>query len=139
MATLKLIDNIVSSIDSNLNQTSIDSTSKKDNIPLSKHFIQSEKTTVLDSIDAAIYDNPHITRLSEVDSSIKVVVRKDWKSNYKTLGDEQVAVIAGGGSGHYPCFWGFVGKGMVSAAVNGEIVCILSSQTYYQKKQNLSI
>ena len=58
MATLKLIDNIVSSIDSNLNQTSIDSTSKKDNIPLSKHFIQSEKTTVLDKSTQSKYVDP---------------------------------------------------------------------------------
>ena len=45
---------------------------------------------------------------------IKVVVRADWKL-------DQVAIISGGGSGHEPAHAGFVGKGMLTAAVCGEV------------------
>ena len=33
----------------------------------------------------------------------------------------KVSVIVGGGSGHYPAFYGLVGSGMASAAVIGDI------------------
>lgn len=42
-----------------------------------------------------------------------VVVRKD----YQQL--ERVKLITGGGSGHEPAYAGFVGKGMMTAAVQG--------------------
>ena len=45
---------------------------------------------------------------------IKVVVRTDWEK-------DRVAVISGGGSGHEPAHAGFVGKGMLTAAVCGEV------------------
>lgn len=45
---------------------------------------------------------------------IKVVVRADWNKT-------RVAVISGGGSGHEPAHAGFVGPGMLTAAVCGEI------------------
>lgn len=45
---------------------------------------------------------------------VRVVVRTDWdKSN--------VALISGGGSGHEPAHAGFVGKGMLTAAVCGDV------------------
>lgn len=45
---------------------------------------------------------------------IKVVLRADWDRS-------RVAVISGGGSGHEPAHAGFVGPGMLTAAVCGEI------------------
>ncbi|MEM7047958.1 MAG: dihydroxyacetone kinase subunit DhaK [Pseudomonadota bacterium] len=45
---------------------------------------------------------------------IKVVHRKDW-------GKSKVALISGGGSGHEPSHAGFVGKGMLTAAVCGDV------------------
>lgn len=45
---------------------------------------------------------------------IKVVLRADWDRS-------RVAVISGGGSGHEPTHAGFVGPGMLTAAVSGEI------------------
>jgi len=44
----------------------------------------------------------------------KIVVRGDWDKS-------QVAVISGGGAGHEPAHIGFVGKGMLTAAVSGEV------------------
>lgn len=35
--------------------------------------------------------------------------------------DGKVAVVVGGGSGHYPAFCGYVGKGMADAAVAGDV------------------
>lgn len=35
--------------------------------------------------------------------------------------DDQVPLIAGGGSGHDPAHWGYVGTGMLSAAVMGQV------------------
>ncbi|MED5226807.1 MAG: dihydroxyacetone kinase subunit DhaK [Pseudomonadota bacterium] len=45
---------------------------------------------------------------------IKVVVRSDWKK-------DKVSLISGGGSGHEPAHAGFVGRGLLTAAVCGEI------------------
>ncbi|MEM6887192.1 MAG: dihydroxyacetone kinase subunit DhaK [Pseudomonadota bacterium] len=45
---------------------------------------------------------------------IKVVCRTDWDKT-------QVALISGGGSGHEPAHAGFVGPGMLTAAVCGEV------------------
>ena len=33
--------------------------------------------------------------------------------------ETQVALISGGGSGHEPAHWGFIGNGMLTAAVAG--------------------
>lgn len=45
---------------------------------------------------------------------IKVVCRADWDKS-------KVALISGGGSGHEPAHAGFVGQGMLTAAVCGEV------------------
>lgn len=45
---------------------------------------------------------------------IRVVVRNDWDKS-------RVALISGGGSGHEPAHAGFVGEGMLTAAVCGDI------------------
>ena len=46
--------------------------------------------------------------------SIKVVHRTDWDQS-------KVALVSGGGSGHEPAHAGFVGPGMLTAAVCGEV------------------
>ena len=45
--------------------------------------------------------------------------------------DAQVAVISGGGSGHEPAHAGYVGHGMLSAAVAGEVFTSPSSDSVY--------
>ena len=50
-------------------------------------------------------------------SGQNVVLRSDFEDRR----DEQVAIISGGGSGHEPAHAGFIGSGMLSAAVAGEI------------------
>jgi dihydroxyacetone kinase len=50
-------------------------------------------------------------------SGHKVMLRKDAEQ----VREQQVAIISGGGSGHEPAHAGYVGAGMLSAAVAGEI------------------
>ncbi len=54
-----------------------------------------------------------------------VIVRKEKSEN-------KVAVITGGGSGHEPSFGGYVGKGMLDAAVAGAIYTSPSADRIYE-------
>lgn len=80
-----------------------------------KHFFNRRETIVTEALDGLLATSPPGT-LARLDTypDIKVVLRADWnKSN--------VAIISGGGAGHEPSHAGFVGKGMLTAAVSGEI------------------
>lgn len=79
-----------------------------------KHFIDDPSTLVTDAIDAEVaLSNGALTRLDGA-PAIKVVVRADWDRS-------EVAVVSGGGAGHEPAHAGFVGDGMLTAAVCGEV------------------
>ena len=82
---------------------------------MSKLFFNERKTLVSDAIDGLIYSNQqnNLTRL-DIDEHIRVVLRKDWDKS-------KVAIISGGGAGHEPAHAGFVGKGMITAAVCGDV------------------
>ncbi|CAE8687043.1 unnamed protein product, partial [Polarella glacialis] len=77
-----------------------------------KRFINEEATIVQDCIDGLIWSTPNLGRLDGY-PDVKVVFRTDWSK-------DKVAVICGGGAGHEPMHGGFVGKGMLTAAVSGE-------------------
>ncbi len=79
-----------------------------------KQFINSREKVVTEAIDGLL--STAKGRLGRLDSfpHIKVVVRTDWDKS-------RVALVSGGGSGHEPSHVGFVGEGMLSAAVCGEI------------------
>jgi dihydroxyacetone kinase len=57
----------------------------------------------------------------------KVMVRADAEQTR----DQQVAVLSGGGSGHEPTHAGYIGVGMLSAAVVGEIFTSPSSDSVF--------
>jgi ATP-dependent dihydroxyacetone kinase len=79
-----------------------------------KQFMNSRESLVTDAIDGLIRTSGgHLARLDGY-PHIKVVVRTDWDKS-------QVALVSGGGSGHEPSHAGFVGKGMLTAAVCGEV------------------
>jgi triose/dihydroxyacetone kinase / FAD-AMP lyase (cyclizing) len=83
-------------------------------MPDVKHFIDDPETVVTNAIDAEVaLSNGKLTRLDGY-PSIKVVTRTDWDRS-------KVAVVSGGGAGHEPAHVGFVGDGMLTAAVCGEI------------------
>ena len=77
-------------------------------------FINSKETLVTEAIEGMLRHAGG--RLARLDGypHIKVVVRSDW-------GHDKVALISGGGSGHEPSHAGFVGEGMLTAAVCGEV------------------
>ena len=77
-------------------------------------FINDRDTLVTDAIDGLLETSGGaLTRLDGY-PHIKVVCRSDWDKS-------QVALISGGGSGHEPAHAGFVGEGMLTAAVCGEV------------------
>jgi len=77
-------------------------------------FINAKETLVTDAIDGLLETSGGtLTRLDGY-PHIKVVFRSDWDRS-------KVALISGGGSGHEPAHAGFVGAGMLTAAVCGEV------------------
>jgi len=60
-------------------------------------------------------------------SGHKVMFRKDSD----LTSDRQVAIISGGGSGHEPAHAGYIGDGMLSAAVAGEVFTSPSSDSVF--------
>ncbi|MGA9409088.1 MAG: dihydroxyacetone kinase subunit DhaK [Roseobacter sp.] len=78
------------------------------------HFINAQDSLVTDAIDGLLETSDGtLTRLDGY-PHIKVVCRADWDKS-------KVALISGGGSGHEPAHAGFVGAGMLTAAVCGEV------------------
>lgn len=77
-------------------------------------FINSKEALVVEAIDGAL--RLAEGKLARLDGfpHIKVVVRTDWDKS-------KVALVSGGGSGHEPSHAGFVGRGMLTAAVCGEV------------------
>ena len=78
-------------------------------------FINSKEKLVTESLDGFLRASgqAHLARLDGF-PHIKVICRTDHKPSL-------VAIISGGGSGHEPAHAGFVGKGMLTAAVCGEV------------------
>lgn len=77
-------------------------------------FINAKENVVTDAIDGLLRTAEG--KLARLDGypHIKVVVRTDWDK-------DKVALVSGGGSGHEPSHAGFVGKGMLTAAVCGDV------------------
>lgn len=78
-----------------------------------KKLINRPEDVLSEMIEGFLVLYPGLSRLSHHN----VVLRSDAD----TVRDRQVAIISGGGSGHEPAHAGFVGPGMLSAAVAGEV------------------
>lgn len=82
---------------------------------MSRFFFNDRKQLVNDAIEGILLSAPHANLVKlDIDPAIRIVVRADWDKS-------RVAVISGGGSGHEPAHAGFVGKGMLTAAVCGDL------------------
>ena len=77
-------------------------------------FINSRETIVTDAIDGLLASAGGMLARLDGYPHIKVVTRADWDRS-------KVALVSGGGSGHEPSHAGMVGKGMLTAAVCGEV------------------
>ncbi|WP_239372894.1 dihydroxyacetone kinase subunit DhaK [Snodgrassella gandavensis] len=82
---------------------------------MSRFFFNERKQLVNEAVEGLVISAPqgNLVKL-DTDPAIRVVVRGDWDKS-------RVAVISGGGSGHEPAHVGFVGKGMLTAAVCGDL------------------
>ncbi|WP_230353597.1 glycerone kinase [Lelliottia sp. WAP21] len=82
---------------------------------MSRFFFNDRKQLVNDAIEGILISAPHgnLVKL-DIDPAVRIVARSDWDKG-------RVAVISGGGSGHEPAHAGFVGKGMLTAAVCGDL------------------
>ena len=78
-----------------------------------KKFINDPMDVVDEMLEGFLFANRRYVRRAA--GHPRVIVRQDAP----VLG--KVAVVTGGGSGHKPAFVGFVGRGMLDAAIAGEI------------------
>lgn len=77
-------------------------------------FINDKDATVTEAIDGVLQaSGGELARLDGF-PHIRVVLRADWDKS-------RVALVSGGGSGHEPAHAGFVGEGMLTAAICGDV------------------
>jgi len=88
-----------------------------------KKFINRPDDVVEEMLRGQVLLHPGSTRLS----GHKVMVRADVEHAH----DQQVAILSGGGSGHEPAHAGYIGDGMLSAAVVGEVFTSPSSDSVF--------
>ncbi|TGQ56920.1 DAK2 domain-containing protein [Mesorhizobium sp. M1C.F.Ca.ET.193.01.1.1] len=91
-----------------------------------KHFFNRKDTIVTEALDGYLATAGSGT-LARLDGypEVKVLLRADWDKT-------KVAVVSGGGAGHEPSHAGFVGAGMLTAAVSGEIFASPSVEAVLQ-------
>jgi ATP-dependent dihydroxyacetone kinase len=77
-------------------------------------FINSKEALVTEAIDGLIRTSGGLLARLDGFPHIRVVVRADWDRS-------KVALVSGGGSGHEPSHAGFVGQGLLTAAVCGDV------------------
>ena len=77
-------------------------------------FMNNKEDIVTEAVDGVVAASGG--KLARLDGypHIRVVVRNDWDKS-------KVALVSGGGSGHEPAHAGFVGHGMLTAAVCGDV------------------
>ncbi len=79
-----------------------------------KRFLNDRDAMVGEAIDGLLMSPAGAVLCRIDDPDLKVVLRADWDRG-------RVALVSGGGSGHEPAHAGFVGEGMLTAAVCGEV------------------
>ncbi len=88
-----------------------------------KKLINNPNQVVSEMMDGLIASFPGLMRLPEHN----VLLRSDIDA----VRDSQVALVSGGGSGHEPAHAGYIGAGMLSAAVLGEVFTSPSAGSVY--------
>lgn len=75
-----------------------------------KHFFPDTHNLVVRGLESLVAKNPHLA----LDAANKVV----YLPSHST---QKVSVLSGGGAGHEPAWCGYVGNGLLSAAISGEV------------------
>jgi len=78
------------------------------------HFVNDIGSVISESIDGYLQVSSGGMLSRVADAGVKIVLQQ-------TIDRSKVSLISGGGSGHEPAHVGFVGQGMLTAAVCGEI------------------
>ncbi|ASA20436.1 dihydroxyacetone kinase subunit DhaK [Paenibacillus donghaensis] len=86
-----------------------------------KKIINSPENIVLEMCNGMVQAHPELTFLQKY----KVIMKRE-------LNADKVSLISGGGSGHEPAHAGYIGKGMLDAAVCGDIFASPSQIQVYQ-------
>ena len=89
------------------------SMSSSNPVILSKKLINAPSDVVPDAVEGLLLTDSRLRRVS----NLNIVVRSD----IETAKLQYVSIISGGGAGHEPAHAGFVGEGMLSAAVFGNV------------------
>ncbi|KAK9836762.1 hypothetical protein WJX74_007596 [Apatococcus lobatus] len=89
-------------------------------MPAAKKFLNDPKDAVVESLEGLVAATPHLQRLDGF-PGIKVVFNDDASK-------DNVAVVAGGGSGHEPAMAGLVGNGLLMAAAAGDMFASPSAE-----------
>ena len=88
-------------------------------------LIQDPTQCVLQSVESLSLAYPSLTQLSLNSHPLPVIFRSDWSPS---LSHSQIALITGGGAGHEPAHSHYVGSGMLTAAISGQIFASPSVQ-----------
>ena len=86
-----------------------------------KKIINKPETVVIEMCNGIALANPNL----EFIQKFKIIKKKEINKN-------KVSLISGGGSGHEPAHAGFVGKGMLDAAICGDVFASPSQIQIYQ-------
>lgn len=79
-----------------------------------KKIINSVDTCVNDAVDGLLLTDSYLAKVANIPN---VIVRTD----IELIREQFVTLISGGGSGHEPAHAGYIGHGMLSAAVCGNV------------------
>ena len=88
-----------------------------------KKLINAPADVIEDYISGLVAATPHLARVD----GLPIVVR----SPQSAKSDDRVALVSGGGSGHEPAHAGYVGEGMLDAAVLGPVFTSPSVDSVY--------
>ena len=86
-----------------------------------RKIINKPETVVIEMCNGIALANPNL----EFIQKFKIIKKKEINKN-------KVSLISGGGSGHEPAHAGFVGKGMLDAAICGDVFASPSQIQIYQ-------
>lgn len=92
-----------------------------------KKIMNNPETLVREMCNGFVLAHPEL----DFNSKFKVISKKE-------LNPDKVTLISGGGSGHEPAHAGFVGKGMLDAAVCGDVFASPSQIQVYQAIRSTS-
>lgn len=89
-----------------------------------KKLINDIPSVVRQSLEGLVALNPHLALLEGENTVLRADIASFRKSG-------KVAILTGGGAGHEPAHAGYVGKGMLTVAVSGDVFASPSTDAVY--------